>query len=182
MADLSADSVQPQGAAPVGSGGPLVGPYVADAVNIDSVTLNGSAPPITVAGSASITIAVTVKNTASNNWRSTGWLIATTSGALTCVDTTDHNGNGTFTESFTVTGPAAAGTYNLYLTPFMAAACATPGTGASWVPAVTVDTTAPTVSTMNRVTGTPTNAASLQWLVTFSESVTRLVAPIATSR
>ena len=33
MADASTDSIQPAGAAPVGDGGPLVGPYVAAAVN-----------------------------------------------------------------------------------------------------------------------------------------------------
>ena len=35
MADASTDSVQPAGAAPVGDGGPLVGPYVAAANNCD---------------------------------------------------------------------------------------------------------------------------------------------------
>ena len=35
IGDSSADSIQPAGAAPVGAGGPLVGPYVAAAVNAD---------------------------------------------------------------------------------------------------------------------------------------------------
>jgi hypothetical protein len=38
--------------------------------------------------------------------------------------------------------------------------------------AYTVDKIAPTVSSINRVSATPTNAASVQFLVTFSESVT----------
>src|SRR5439155_1120423 len=37
---------------------------------------------------------------------------------------------------------------------------------------IVVDTTPPTVSSINRVGSTPTNAASVQWTVTFSESVT----------
>ena len=36
----------------------------------------------------------------------------------------------------------------------------------------TVDTTAPTVQSINRVGTTPTNAASVSWTVVFSESVT----------
>ena len=36
----------------------------------------------------------------------------------------------------------------------------------------TVDTTAPTVQSINRAGATPTNAASVSWTVTFSESVT----------
>jgi hypothetical protein len=40
----------------------------------------------------------------------------------------------------------------------------------------TIDKTPPTVSSMNRVTASPTNAASVQWTVTFSESVTGVAA------
>jgi hypothetical protein len=38
------------------------------------------------------------------------------------------------------------------------------------------DTTTPTVSSINRVTASPTNAASVQWTVTFSESVSGVTA------
>jgi len=41
----------------------------------------------------------------------------------------------------------------------------------------TVDTVAPTVSSTTRVAGSPTNAASVSWTVTFSESVTGVNTP-----
>ena len=46
------------------------------------------------------------------------------------------------------------------------------GNGNFTGPVFTIDKTAPTVSSINRVGSTPTNAASVQWTVTFSESVT----------
>ncbi|MFI5380370.1 MAG: lamin tail domain-containing protein, partial [Tepidisphaerales bacterium] len=44
--------------------------------------------------------------------------------------------------------------------------------GTATGPTYTIDTTRPTVSSINRVSSTPTNASSLQYNVTFSESVT----------
>src|SRR5215210_5586206 len=59
VSDTSTDSVKPDGAAPVGDGGPLVGPYIA-AVAIDgSGSLNGLAS-VTVTPGATISAAVTV--------------------------------------------------------------------------------------------------------------------------
>src|SRR5207245_2862979 len=46
------------------------------------------------------------------------------------------------------------------------------GNGNFTGPVFTIDKTPPTVSSINRVGSTPTNAASVQWTVTFSESVT----------
>ena len=46
IADTSSDSVKPDGAAPVGDGGPLVGPYVAAAVTaakLGPATINAGA-------------------------------------------------------------------------------------------------------------------------------------------
>ena len=42
---------------------------------------------------------------------------------MTCVDHANHAGPGTFTETFTITAPAAAGTYNLYLYAYNGDAC-----------------------------------------------------------
>jgi uncharacterized repeat protein (TIGR01451 family) len=94
-----------------------------------SATLNGSAPPITVGPSASITVAFTVTVTASgnNNWRATRWQID--SGATTCVDHANHPATGTFTETFTITGPTAIGNHDLRLRAYNTNDCS--GTGAT---------------------------------------------------
>src|SRR5688572_22795035 len=88
-----------------------------DSRTINSVTLNGGSS-VTVAPGASILAAVnvTTDNGGGNqNWRSTGWRIATTApGALTVVDHANHDGSGTYNESFNITAPLASGTYNAY--------------------------------------------------------------------
>jgi hypothetical protein len=90
-----------------------------DKRTIQGVTLDGG-PSVTVAPGASITAAVTVKRTgtshAEKDWKSTAWRISTTPpGSLTCVDTPNHTGSaGTDTESFPITAPTPAGTYNAY--------------------------------------------------------------------
>jgi len=78
-----------------------------------SATLNG-ASSVTVVPSASITAAVAGTLTSGDDWHSTGWRIATSSGSYTCVNTTDHDSNGTFTESLAITAPSTPGTYNAY--------------------------------------------------------------------
>ena len=69
---------------------------------IQSVTLNG-ASSVDVAPSASITAVISNKNTAGDNWKSTKWNIS----GDNCVNHSDHNGTGTFNETFTITAPAA---------------------------------------------------------------------------
>ncbi|MEK6191887.1 MAG: S8 family serine peptidase, partial [Chloroflexota bacterium] len=56
MADTSTDSVQPAGAAPVGSGGPLVGPYVAAANGTVSGTVTSSVAPFAAIDGATVTV------------------------------------------------------------------------------------------------------------------------------
>lgn len=84
---------------------------------ITSVTLNGASSVMVPCGSV-ITAAVTVvtdQTGANARWRSTSWRIATTPpGTTNCVDTPDHDPAGTNTETFTITAPAAPGTYNAY--------------------------------------------------------------------
>ena len=92
------------------------------AATVTSATVNGGSAT-TVAPSASITGSLTVTLTGGTRWRSTGWRIATTSGAYTCASTTAHTTNGTYTESFAITAPAAAGTYNVYFAVFSNAGC-----------------------------------------------------------
>src|SRR5262245_51919351 len=79
-------------------------------LTIQSATLNGGSS-VTVQANATITAAVTVVTSASN-WKGTQWNISSNQ----CVDTTDHNVNGTFTESFSITAPGSAGTYSVSFT------------------------------------------------------------------
>lgn len=82
---------------------------------INSVTLDGGAT-VSVAPAASISATVTVTTSGSgsqDNWFSTAWRIGTT-GTMTCVNHNDYNGDGTYSETFNITAPAATGTYNVY--------------------------------------------------------------------
>ena len=77
---------------------------------INSVTVNG-VTSAEVAGGDTVTVSVTVTTSGrgnNDNWDSTSY---TLDGTTTCVNTTDYNGDGTYTESFSVTAPAAIGTY-----------------------------------------------------------------------
>ena len=50
IATIAGDSVKPDGAAPVGDGGPLVGPYVAAAITLDSVGVAAQAGTVVFQG------------------------------------------------------------------------------------------------------------------------------------
>jgi len=97
-----------------------------DGRTITSATLNG-ATSVSVAGAASITavVNVTTDNGGGNqNWRSTGWSIATTPpGAVTCFNNPNHDGSGNYSETFTITAPATPGTYNAYFIAYSDDAC-----------------------------------------------------------
>ncbi len=82
--------------------------------NITGATLNG-ASSVTVAPGATISLTVSVTTTNGDDWTSTGWRLATSPGSFTCVDTPNHYGSGTYTETFNITAPAGSGSYNLYL-------------------------------------------------------------------
>jgi len=85
-------------------------------VEIESVMLNGL-PVATVDAEASVNVSVAVERDSgggsSNDWKSTGYRID--SGSYTCVDTADHTSSdgGTDTESFSITAPSSAGTYDV---------------------------------------------------------------------
>ena len=149
-----------------------------DSRTITSVTLNGGST-VTVSPSASITavVNVTTANGGGNqNWRSTGWLIATSApGAVICIDDTDHEGSGSYSETFTITAPAAAGTYHAYFIAYTDDLCSSQPSNTltltNGVTVVPVDDTKPTVI-INSATGDPTKAATIPVSVTFSEPVT----------
>ena len=181
VGDRGTDAVKPAGAAPTGDGGPFVGPYrIASATVNPATTLNGSTGTITVAPGASITLVMSVTTSGAgtaDDWNSSRWALATSApgaGAMTCVNHGNHNGDGTYTETFAITAPASGGTYNLYLYAYNSNTCIT-GQGGLFTRAgaVVVDNVAPTV-TINQAGGQadPTNASPISYTVTFSEAVT----------
>ncbi len=87
------------------------------ALVIDSATVDGGATTTVPAGTA-ISLSLTVTTSgggASNDWQATGWLIANVTGPLNCVNHADYTASGTYTETFNITAPATAGTFNVYL-------------------------------------------------------------------
>ncbi len=101
------------------------------ALTIDSATVDGASSTI-VAPGATVAVSVTVTTSgggSSNDWGSTGWLIAGASGPLTCVDHGNYINSGTYVENFNATAPVAAGTYNLYLVAYRNDTCSGPSSG-----------------------------------------------------
>jgi MSHA biogenesis protein MshQ len=95
------------------------------AIVINSATVDGSGST-SVAPGATISLSVTVTTSgggASNNWESTGWLIATASGTLTCFDHANYTASGTYTETFDITAPATGGVFNVYLVAYRNDSC-----------------------------------------------------------
>src|SRR5947208_912867 len=96
-----------------------------DARSILSVSLNGGTawtPPspstngatVTVLPGATISTTIRVQTTGTGvnaRWESTSWQIG--SGAVNCVDHSNHDSAGTFTETFNITAPSLTGTYNV---------------------------------------------------------------------
>ena len=86
-------------------------------------TVNGLSQ-VTVAPSASITVTLNVSTSgsgSSNDWNSSQYRIG--SGNWNCVDTPNHNGTNSYTESFNITAPSSAGTYNLTLRAYNGNSC-----------------------------------------------------------
>lgn len=84
-------------------------------ISIDSVTLD-SGSTIGIAPGATFPIQISATNDTTNNWQSSSWRIATTGGAMTCQDHTDHFGSGnSASETLVATAPTTAGTYNTYI-------------------------------------------------------------------
>ena len=86
-----------------------------DSRTINSATLNGQTNAVVPIGGVTVSAAVTVSHTGSgtsNDWKSTGWRIGT-SGLFSCVDHGDYTSSGTDTETFNITAPSAAGTYDV---------------------------------------------------------------------
>ena len=112
---------------------------------------------------------------AAHAWNSSRWAFATSApaaGAMACVDHPNHAGPGTFTESFTITAPAAAGTYNLYLVRLQRRRLRLAARAPCSRVASALDNVAPTV-TINQAAAQldPTRTSPINFTVVFSESV-----------
>ena len=98
-----------------------------DSRTITAATVNGGLSTIVPVGATiSATVSVTTASGGGNaNWRSTGWRISTTGpGAITCVDHPNHDGVGSYSETFSMTAPAASATpYNAYFIAYQDDAC-----------------------------------------------------------
>ncbi len=91
-----------------------------DARVVTTATLNGGTTvTVNTGGSISAVVNVTTDGSGANaRWRSTSWSIATTdpagTSAGTCVNHGNHDLAGSYSESFSITAPPTAGTYNAY--------------------------------------------------------------------
>jgi uncharacterized repeat protein (TIGR01451 family) len=88
-------------------------------LEVTSATLDGvtssSSPPGSV-----LPARVTVRRTNSTAWRSTS---VRSQGASQCINTPDHTGNGTTSESFNTTAPPTPGNYDIGFTAWSGAGC-----------------------------------------------------------
>ncbi len=192
MSDASTDAVQPAGAAPVGDGGPLVGPYVVAARNyeFDDTTISGDEGN---AGSSTFSFPVSGQGNGTDRPHLISWTTSnlTATGGAACVIGVDYvsasgvlsfatGENGVKDIVITVCGDTAFEPNETFMVSLTAAS---PGggqganIGGDDESTGTInnddaaDATPPTVSSINRDGASPTNATSVSWTVTFSESV-----------
>jgi len=93
LEDTSTDPVKPAGAPPLGSGGPFVGPYVAAACTLTSVTVGVQSGTLTYGTSGSVTFTVTLAK--SNGSCSGNWTAPTLpSGVTASFNPTGFSGSG----------------------------------------------------------------------------------------
>ena len=127
---------------------------------INSITVSGSSST-TVSSGATISVSISVTTSGSGDnkkWKSTGWLIASSSSALNCNNHSNHNQEGTYIETLNITAPTSNATYNLYMVAYKDNSCSS---GASrekiLLNAVIVGTATqpPTVSSLKTIDTTP---------------------------
>jgi hypothetical protein len=138
----------------------------ASATNVNSnVFANSSTATVTITGvtGAGLSAEMGTPNTITlpSNWDSQANNTKSASVSSTVKLNSSVAGPGTGSVTYTATGTNAAG----------GTVTRTDTMNVSWTTA-NCDTTAPTVSSINTANATPTNAASVSWTVTFSESVT----------
>lgn len=139
----------------------------------NSATVDGGSVT-TVAPGASITAVANVSTSGSDdNWQCTSWAIATSSpGTPTAVNHGNHNSDGSYSESFTMTAPSAAGTYNVYFVAYSNDACSSGSASFTLSASIIVDAT-PNVVSINRSSSNPAApGTAVSWQVVFDRSVT----------
>lgn len=140
---------------------------------VTSATVDGGSVT-TVAPGASITAVVNVSTSGSdNNWQCTTWAIAASSpGTPTAVNHSNHNSSGSYSETFAMTAPSVAGTYNVYFVAYNNDACTTGASSYTLASAVIVDAR-PNVLSISRSSSNPAAPnSSVTWQVVFDRSVT----------
>ena len=142
---------------------------------INSATLDG-ASSVSVAAGQTITAVVNATSNSSlagYQWRSTGWRISTSApGAVACVNHPNHETAGTFNETFSITAPSSAGTYNAYFIAYNDDSC---GAGASPTASMASAVTIPSLTEFNSTGGsTATNGLHFYMEDTTKVQVRRL--------
>ena len=143
------------------------------APSVSAITPTGSSPTKSASDSFTVTFSAAVQNVLTSNFSLTG-----TDGTGTIGTPTSSDGGTTWTVP--VTGVSGNGTLGLSLSSVgtivaVSGGAALSGTYSSGG-AYTIDTTSPSVSSIDRVGASPNNASSDAFTVTFSESVTGVVA------
>jgi len=140
--------------------------------SITGATLDG-ASSVTVAPGASISAGVSVFLSWGSTWRCTSGRIGST-GAYTAVNHGNYSSSwGSFNETFSITAPSAAGTYDVAFIAYSDNGCSSGGVTFTMTNAVTVTAPAPKVLSINRASTNPTAAGvTVAWTVTFDRSVT----------
>jgi glucose/arabinose dehydrogenase len=134
----------------------------------DTIVLDTTAPTISARTTTNIT-----GNSATVTWTTNEPATSQVDYGLTTSygSTTTLDPNLVTAHTVLLTGLAPGTTYNYRVRSVDAAGNQTVSANSTFTTAA-VDTTAPTVQSINRVGATPTNAASVSWTVLFSESVT----------
>jgi hypothetical protein len=148
----------------LGGSVPVVGQVYAFDTTAPVVALtkvNGAVVSFPFVSSAKVTSIGGTCGTASGDLAQVAWSIGGQSGTASCSAgawssaSLKINGNGSYTATASQSDQAG-------------------NSGSSGPKAVTVDRTAPTVSSINRTDANPTNAGPLHWTVTFSEPVSNV--------
>lgn len=164
LEDTGIDFVEPAGANPVGNGGPFVGPYVASALNLHSVSVGSQTGSLTFGTASSVTFTVTVRPTGSGalyvalsvSGLPTGATGSFSSNCLTFSSST--NQTPTLTITTTAATPAGATTFTVTGTERAVVDC-TGKFGISESGTGTLTVNSETNQTINVTTSAPPTAA-----------------------
>jgi len=140
-----------------------------DSRTINSVTLNGGSS-VTVLPGESITVSVNATVSGSTAWGSTSWQLSLFPLIPSCKNTPNHNANGTYTETFTVTAPSFPGTYNSYFRIHSGDSCSILGQSSLYTISNSIHVVVPDlkVTKTNDVSGVATVGNTFNWILEVS--------------